>query len=64
MSFKFEDDNGMVQTVRDITILSVEDKNYSGIPSKEFNCEAVVGGLIRQFQLIFYLEACKWVMMI
>jgi hypothetical protein len=64
MSFKFEDDNGMVQTVRDITLLSVEDKNYSGIPSKEFNCEAVVGGLIRQFQLIFYLEACKWVMMI
>jgi hypothetical protein len=54
----------MVQTVRDITILSVEDKNYSGIPSKEFHCEAVVGGLIRQFQLIFYLEACKWVMMI
>ena len=54
--FKFEDDAGEVQTVKD--------KNYSGIPSREYGCEAVIGGLIREFKLIFFLEACKWVMLV
>ena len=58
--FKFEDDNGDIQMVRDILVKYTEDKNYSGIPSREYGC----GGLIREFKLIFYLEACKWVMLI
>lgn len=62
--FKFEDDNGDIQTVRDILVKYTEDKNYSGIPSREYGCEAVIGGLIREFKLIFYLEACKWVMLV
>ena len=60
----FEDDNGDIQTVRDILIKYTENKNFSGIPSREYGCEAVVGGLTRQFKLIFYLEACKWVMLV
>ena len=64
MMFKFQDDNGDVQVVRDLTVHYTEDKNYSGIPSKEYRCEAVVGGLIRDFLLIFYMEIGKWVMMI
>ena len=62
--FKFEDDNGDIQTVRDILVKYTEDKNYSGIPSRVYGCEAVIGGLIREFTLIFYLEACKWVMLV
>ncbi len=64
MMFKFQDDMGEMQEVRNITIHYAEDKNFSGIPSKEYGCEAVVGGLIRTFKLIFYLEAGKWVMLI
>ena len=62
--FKFEDDNGDIQTVRDILIKYTENKNFSGIPSREYGCEAVVGGLTRQFNLIFYLDACKWFMLV
>ncbi len=64
MLFKFQDDNGELQVVRNLIVHYSEDKNYSGIPSKEYGCEAVVGGLIRKFKLVFYLEAGKWVMLI
>ena len=37
--FKFEDDNGDIQTVRDILVKYTEDKNYSGIPSREYGCD-------------------------
>lgn len=64
LSFKFEGDDSIIQTVSDISIKSSEDKNYSGIPSKEFKCEAIIGGLLQEFKLIFFTEACKWVMVI
>ena len=64
LSFKFEGDDGSMIYVNNLVIQYAEDKNYSGIPSKEFGCEAVVGGLIRTFKLIFYAQTYKWVMVI
>ena len=64
MSFKFQDDSGQIQSVKEIDVRYSEDRNYSGIPSKEYGCEAIIGGMIRAFKLIFYTEACKWVMVI
>ena len=64
ISFKFEDENKEIQSVGDIFIQYSEDRNYSGLPSKEFGCRAVIGGLNQEFRLIYYLDACKWVMMI
>lgn len=64
LSIKFEGDDGIIQTVSDITVKCTEDKNYSGIPSKEFSCEAIIGGILHEFKLIFYMEACKWVMVV
>ncbi len=64
LSFKFEGDDGTMQIVRDITVKYTEDKKYSGIPSKEYGCEAVIGGILHGFKLIFYIEACKWVMIV
>lgn len=64
LSFKFQGDDGEIQAVKDLVVRYAEDRNYSGIPSKEYGCEAVIGGLIREFRLIFYTEACKWVMMV
>ncbi|MCD8083928.1 MAG: hypothetical protein LUE86_10570 [Clostridiales bacterium] len=64
LSFKFEDDIGEIQMVRDITVRYAEEKNFSGIPSREYGCEAVIGGMVREFRLIFYCETCLWVMLI
>lgn len=62
ISFKFQGDDGQIQTVDNLTIKYAEDKNYSGIPSREYGCEAIIGGLKHNFRLIFYIEECKWVM--
>ena len=64
LSFRFQDDNGELQTVRNLTIKYEEDKNYSGIPSKEYLCESIIGGLQREYRLIFYCESCLWVMLV
>lgn len=64
LSFKFEGEDGMIQTVENLTIKYVEDKNYSGIPSKEYGCEAIIGGLRHVFKLVFYPETCKWEMLL
>ena len=34
------------------------------IPSREFVCESIIGGFLREFRLIFYCESCLWVMLI
>lgn len=64
LSFKYEGDDGMLQHVVISQIISSEDKNYSGIPSKEYCCRAMIGGLLHEFKLIFYIEACRWVMVL
>lgn len=64
LSFKFEGDDGLIQTVNNLTVKYSEDKNYGGIPSKEYGCEAVIGGIRQDFLLIIYMEACKWVMVL
>lgn len=64
LSFKFEGDDGEIQSVKNLKINYTEDKNYSGIPSKEYGCEAIIGGINHRFKLIFYCEACKWVMIL
>lgn len=62
--FKFQDDAGELQIVRELSITYEETRNYSGIPSREYGCRALIGGMMREFRLIFYIEACKWVMVV
>ena len=47
-----------------ITVNYSEDKNYSGITSKEYGGTAVIGGFLKEFRLVFFPEAGKWVMLI
>ena len=61
---KFEGDDGIIQSVKDITLKYVENKNYSGIPTKECNCVGIIGGIRQDFKLIFSLETCKFTMVI
>lgn len=64
LSFKYKGDDGMLQRVAVAEIMGSEDKNYAGIPSKEYKCRAVIGGLLHEFKLIFYVESCRWVMVL
>lgn len=64
LSFKFEGDDGVIQTVSNLTIKTSEDKRYAGIAAKEYRCESIIFGVRHEFKLIFYFEACKWVMVI
>ena len=64
LSFKLEGDDGNIMLVSNIRVNYCEDKNYAGIPSKEFGCEAIIGGLLRAFKIILYCELCRWVLVI
>lgn len=60
--FKYQDEEGMVHTIRDIRMISQEEKNYVGCPSRECSCQAVIDGIQTQFKLIFFKEECRWVL--
>ncbi len=64
LAFKFKGEDEIIYKVSNLTIQSSDEKNYSGLPSKEFKCEAVFGGLLKEFKLIFFMDSCKWVMVI
>lgn len=59
---KFEDENGELQTVKDIHVKHTEAKNYSGIPSLEYLCSIVINNTIHEVKLIFFQDECRWVM--
>ena len=48
VSVKFKGDDGEVICVRNINISSSEDILYNGIASKQFLCNAVIGGLVQE----------------
>lgn len=62
--FKYVGEDSLVYTVQDITVKSCNDKNYNGLPSKEYDCEAVVGGFKRPFWLIYFILENRWIMRI
>ena len=59
---KFIDDNGDLQTVYDVFVKYMEQKNYSGIPSMEYLCTFSLNNIIHEVKLIFFQSECKWVM--
>ena len=64
LSFQFEGDDGEIQTVRrqELKILHKENKNYCGIPSKEFLCTVMLRGVSIPMKLVFNCESCSWAM--
>lgn len=64
VAFKYVGADNLVYTVRDIHVKVVHDKFYCGLPSKEYECEAVVGGFMKQFKLIYFIQESRWVMKI
>ncbi len=60
ISAKFKGDDGEIICVKEISIASMEDIQCNGISSKQYLCNAVIGGLIQKFALIFYPKKCRW----
>lgn len=60
VSIKFRGDDGEIICVREINIISSKNIQYNGVTSKQYLCDAVIGGLVQKFALIFYPKNCKW----
>ena len=62
LMLKIEDEDGAVQTIREITVHSQEKKQYAGIPSIEYDCTLVLQGRKVRAWLIYYQSENRWVM--
>ena len=53
-------EEGILETISGIRILSCEKKHYCGIPAAEYRCSALFRGEQRLFRLYYYPEQGKW----
>ncbi len=61
---KYEDEDGCLQTLRDIYIVKQDQSHYVGIYCQQFYCRAVVDGKARDFILFFHSKNHTWDMMV
>lgn len=57
---KFEDDEGCIQTIRQLDVLKYEEKRYAGIKSVRYDCVCVIQGIQYQFILLYQPDFCNW----
>ncbi len=57
---KVMDGEGMLHTIREIQLLTSEEKTYSGIQTVEHLCRINLGGRMETVKLVFTKETCKW----
>ena len=60
LMLKIEDEDGEIRTIRQIEVLSQEEKRYAGVRSLEFDCNITVLGQKIGVQLIYYKEENRW----
>lgn len=61
LMLKIRDENGEIQTIREITVHSQEKKKYAGIPSIEYDCTLALHGRRIRVWLIYYQSENRWV---
>lgn len=54
LMLKIQDENGEIQTIREITVHSQEKKRYAGVPSIEYDCALVLHSQRVRVWLIYY----------
>ena len=59
---KIEDEDGEIRTVRQIQVLTQEEKKYAGVRSLEFDCIITILEQKIDVQLIYYKEENRWVL--
>ena len=57
---KIEDEDGEIRTVRQIQVLTQEEKKYAGVRSLEFDCIITILEQKIDVQLIYYKEENRW----
>lgn len=57
---KVMDETGMLHTIREIEVMTTEEKAYSGIETVEHLCRITVEGRQTLVKLIFTKESLKW----
>lgn len=62
LMLKVQDEDGGIQTIREITVHSQEKKRYAGIPSIEYDCMLAVGERSIRAWLIYYQAEGRWVL--
>ena len=62
LMLKIEDEDGEIRTVRQIQVLSQEEKKYAGVRSLEFDCIITILEQQIDVQLIYYKEENQWVL--
>ncbi len=61
LMLKIQDEDGEIQTIREITVHSQEKKRYAGVPSIEYDCTLVLHGRNVRVWLIYYQSENRWV---
>ena len=62
LMLKIEDEDGEIRTIRQIEVLSQEEKRYAGVRSLEFDCIITILEQKIGVQLIYYKEENRWVL--
>ena len=62
LMLKIQDEEGEIQTIREITVHSQEKKRYAGVPSIEYDCTLVIHGEKLRARLIYYQSENRWVL--
>ncbi|MGI6095293.1 MAG: hypothetical protein ACOYBL_07665 [Lachnospiraceae bacterium] len=57
---KYVDEEGIIRTLQNITVLQEEQKYYNGISTREYRCETEIEGICYPFVLLFRPENCTW----
>ncbi len=61
---KVMDDKGVLHTIRDIDVITSEEKTYSGIQTIEHTCKIEVFGRTHLVKLIFRKDTCRWTIVV
>lgn len=62
LMIKLQDEDGEIQTIRQIQVYSQEKKNYAGTPSIEFDCSIELQQRQVRVWLIYYVHENRWVL--
>lgn len=58
--FKYQDEQGEIHTIKELTVHSVEEKNLMASPCTEFGVTIKCQGIYMEVKLIFYKKECRW----
>lgn len=61
LMLKIQDEEGEIQTIREIIVHSQEKKRYAGFPSIEYDCTLVLHEQSVKAWLIYYPLENRWV---